>query len=255
MKTLSIITINRNNADGLDSTLLSIAGQTWRDFELIVIDGASTDQSSTVMEKHRALISRSLSEPDQGIYDAQNKGIGFATGDFLLFLNSGDRLQSLETLAQVMPLLSGDICYGDMVLQKNGVEVPCKAPHHLTLDHMINSTLWHPSTFIRRTLFLHHGLYNTSFKLAGDYEFFVRCFLKPGITFRHLSQTIAIFDGSGRSNDPDNAALLKKERDLSWSLNLSDQVSGALKMYNWFARSRYLNIIMFLEKIRGGKKA
>ena len=98
---LSIITINLNHAAGLDQTLRSVLEQGYRDFELIVIDGASTDGSAEVIRRHSARINHLVSEPDSGIYNAMNKGLRLATGEFVHFLNSRDRLLSPDVLAAI----------------------------------------------------------------------------------------------------------------------------------------------------------
>src|SRR6476661_6946695 len=102
---LSVITINLNNRQGLSDTIKSVSGQTFRDFEFIVVDGDSTDGSKEVIKLNEKIITSSLSEKDSGIYDAMNKGIRRASGDYLLFLNSGDTLVSDDTLKNVVPCL------------------------------------------------------------------------------------------------------------------------------------------------------
>src|SRR5690349_12935935 len=102
---LSIITVNLNNRAGLEKTILSVKRQTNRDFEYIVVDGASTDGSAELIKLHGDVISKSLSEKDAGIYDAMNKGIQMASGDYLQFLNSGDTLFQPATISEVLPKL------------------------------------------------------------------------------------------------------------------------------------------------------
>src|SRR4051812_9372166 len=114
-KKLSIITVNLNNAEGLETTIKSVTGQKNRDFEFIIIDGASTDNSLKVLADYDKQIDLWISEKDKGIYEAMNKGISKSNGAYLLFLNSGDYLYSEDTIGHVMEYLTGeaDIVYGN----------------------------------------------------------------------------------------------------------------------------------------------
>ncbi|MBT8324244.1 MAG: glycosyltransferase, partial [Winogradskyella sp.] len=95
---LSIITVNFNNAEGLKKTVDSVTAQTWKDFEYIIIDGSSTDGSTEVIKANKNIIDRWVSEPDEGVYQAMNKGISMANGEYLLFLNSGDHFYKDDVL-------------------------------------------------------------------------------------------------------------------------------------------------------------
>ena len=118
---LSIVTINRNNAFGLERTLQSIVNQTYKEFEYIIVDGASTDDSVTVIKKYVSEIAhlKWVSEPDKGIYNAMNKGIRMATGDYIQILNSADCLAAPEVTERMLTKLekagNPSIFYGNMV--------------------------------------------------------------------------------------------------------------------------------------------
>jgi glycosyltransferase involved in cell wall biosynthesis len=249
---LSIITINLNNANGLKKTIESVISQGFNDFEFIVIDGNSSDESKEVITSFKDKITFSVSEGDKGIYDAQNKGIAKANGKYLLFLNSGDVFYNLTTLNSLAPLLKEkSFYYGDLVLERNGMQEEHKAPANVDMDFMLNSTFWHPCVFIRSDLFQKFGQYNTEFKIAGDYEFFIRCLLKPEVSSEHINQFISIFDGNGVSNDPASADLLTSEREKAWKINVSETVFESLKKQNAFDRSKYSKIINTIQKLRG----
>lgn len=230
MSKISVITINYNNAEGLKKTIASVLMQTFQDFEFIVIDGKSTDQSVDVIKQNQR-INYWESEKDNGIYHAQNKGAKKATGEYCLFLNSGDYLADATTLEKVAKELTKDIIYGDLLIEdakgnrKNGV-----SSDRLDNYHFMISTLWHPCTFIKRSLFEQYGYYNESFKITGDYEFFIRTILKNGASYRHIPLPITIFDTSGVSNNPDNKKLEHEERRRSWLLNYS---SVRLKLFEF----------------------
>jgi glycosyltransferase involved in cell wall biosynthesis len=252
MPLISVITINYNNAAGLQKTIESVVHQTFQNFEFVVIDGNSTDDSVEVIKKY-SRINYWSSEKDHGIYDAQNKGILNAKGDYLLFLNSGDSLANRIVLEKVSHFLGShkSFYYGDLILEKNGVQEKHLAPREVDIDFMLNSTFWHPCVFIKSDLFRDYGLYNTEFKIAGDYEFFIRCLLKPGISTEHIPEFISLFDGNGISNQQGQAELQLQEREKAWELNASPIVYESLKKQNAFSRSKYASVINSLQKLRG----
>lgn len=249
---LSIITINLNNAKGLQKTIESVISQSYKDLEFIVVDGNSSDDSKAVITSFKDKITFSISEADKGIYDAQNKGIAKASGKYLLFLNSGDVLFNADTLSSIAPLLKEkSFYYGNLILEKSGVREEHIAPLSVDMDFMLNSTFWHPCVFIKSELFKNFGGYNTEFKIAGDYEFFIRCLLKPNILTEHINQFISVFDGNGISNDPKSGNLLNTEREKAWKINVSDTVFENLRKQNAFDRSKYSKIINTIQKLRG----
>ena len=119
MAKISIITINYNDKVGLKKTIESVINQTWRDFEFIVIDGGSTDGGKEILEQNSDKIDYWVSESDNGIFNAMNKGIKVATGDYLLFLNSGDWFYSSNVISDVEKIIDGsvDIYYGNAVFK------------------------------------------------------------------------------------------------------------------------------------------
>lgn len=252
MSLISIITINYNNVEGLQKTINSVVSQGFQDFEFIVIDGGSTDGSVDVVKKYNR-INEWLSEKDNGIYDAQNKGVLKSKGEYLLFLNSGDILVDNQVLQKVSTCLSSgkSFYYGNLILDKNNTKEKHLAPKEIDVDFMLNSTFWHPCVFIKSNLFKQFGLYNTSFKIVGDYEFFIRCLLKPNITTEYVNEFITEFDGNGISNDASQNEIQVNEREMAWKLNVSELVYESLKKQNAFSRSKYASFINSLQRIRG----
>jgi glycosyltransferase involved in cell wall biosynthesis len=252
MSLISIITINYNNAEGLRKTINSVVSQSFQDFEFIVIDGNSTDKSVDVIKQFNR-INEWLSEKDNGIYDAQNKGVLKSKGEYLLFLNSGDILADNQVLQKVSTYLSGgkSFYYGNLILDKNNIKEKHLAPREIDVDFILNSTFWHPCVLIKSDLFKQYGLYNTTFKIVGDYEFFIRCLLKPNITTEYINEFITEFDGNGISNDANQNELQVKEREQAWKLNVSELVYESLKKQNAFSRSKYASFINSLQRIRG----
>ncbi len=252
MPLASIITINYNNAHGLKKTIDSVISQSFQDFEFIVIDGNSSDKSIDVIKQYPR-INAWVSEKDYGIYDAQNKGILKAKGQYLLFLNSGDILVNNQILQKVSSVLLGgkSFYYGNLILEKNSFKENHFAPKEIDIDFMLNSTFWHPCVFIKSDLFKSFGLYNTTFKIVGDYEFFIRCLLKPHVTTEYINEFITEFDGNGISNDVSQNELQIMERDKAWKLNVSELVYDSLKKQNAFSRSKFASVINSIQKIRG----
>ncbi len=213
---LTIITVNLNNVKGLEKTVKSVINQTSCDFEFIIIDGASTDGSRDVIELYREKITYSISETDNGIYHAMNKGIAAAKGEYLLFLNSGDWLASDTVLEQAFSqsftedIVSGDIFFYDTVKEEVRWHVP--SPEKLTAKTLFLGTLPHQATFMKRSLFETYGLYNESLKIASDWLFFLEVLLEHGCSYRHLPVTVSYFAMDGISCSPETAGLPRREQ-------------------------------------------
>lgn len=209
---LSIITVNLNNAAGLEKTAESIVSQTFNDFEWIVIDGGSTDGSVDVIRKYADRITYWVSEKDSGIYNAMNKGVKVAKGEYLQFLNSGDWLADDKVLEDVFIDESKDaILYGDANCVK-GSEI-VKINYHedqISLCYFFESSFCHQASFIPRPLLLNYP-YNENLKLASDWEFFLKMMLDC-YPFKHIHRIVCNFDYEGISSITENKDLIIKER-------------------------------------------
>lgn len=201
MPKLSIITINFNNVIGLEKTIVSVLNQAYSNFEYIIIDGDSIDGSKAVILKYQDQLTYWRSEPDKGIYNAMNKGINVATGDYLLFMNSGDVLVDDQNILKICSeKLKEDIVAFDCFLEKDNA-ITGRRTHieNPTLFYVYKKGFKHQSTFIKRSLFQKIGLYNESYTIAGDYEFWIRCFLESTTTSKSYSVSIAVFQLNGIS--------------------------------------------------------
>lgn len=213
---LTVITVNLNNAEGLRKTLESITSQTSDDYRQIIIDGASTDKSIEILQKFSHYNISLISEPDSGIYEAMNKGILKATGDYLLFLNSGDTFFSNDIVAR---FIAGnhqeEIVSGDIVIKKNNnsEDFHIKAsPVVISPEFLFNEYLPHSGTFIKRTLFDRAGLYNENNKIVSDWEFFLKALLIHNASYLHIPYCVSVFNTDGVSCKPENAKLIEKEK-------------------------------------------
>lgn len=195
---LTIITINYNNCRGLKKTIESILCQTWRDFEWIVIDGGSTDGSKELIEQYQDHFTYWCSEPDKGIYNAMNKGIIKAKGDYLNFMNSGDSFHSSDVLEKVFSInIKSDILYGDANRIDKEKENIHLYPRKLSIHYLLTDGFCHQATFIKTSL-LKNGGYREDYKIIADWYHFIKWF-RQGKSFSHTGFVIADYDMSGLS--------------------------------------------------------
>lgn len=198
---ITVITINLNNKDGLKKTLKSISYQTYINFEYIVVDGNSNDGSLKVIEHNNSTIDKCIVEKDSGIYDAMNKGISASTGDYLLFINSGDWLVSHNTLEQLSKyaLDNTDIIYGDIILHDAETQSTktTNYPEELSFQYFRYRTLPHQATLIKRELFNEIGLYDTNMKIISDWAFFCLAICKYQKKYKKIPLLVCNFPTDG----------------------------------------------------------
>lgn len=226
---LSIVTINYNNAEGLRKTLASVVSQTYKSIEHIIIDGASTDDSVNVIESYVRDVSCMkcdvlwVSEKDKGIYNAMNKGIRKASGDYVQILNSGDILAEGDVVERMVMELERNeypsILYGNMLKSydmKTIINRDTCGSGMYTPDsfmYFYKGTMNHDCAYIRRDLFEKYGLYNEQMKICSDWEWYVRAIVLGGEKPVYTNIDVTIFDMNGVSESRGrNAELIKKER-------------------------------------------
>lgn len=195
--TLTIITINFNNKNGLGKTIVSIVSQRQVDFEWIVIDGGSTDGSKELIEDYSSNIAYWVSEPDTGVYNAMNKGIKASSGDYLIFMNSGDCFADEHVLKRTIKELDSDIVCGHVLtsrLKKKG-----EPPLSFTPWSLLRRNIPHQAEFIRRSLFSDIGLYAEDLRILSDLEFNLKSSL-AGCSYKVIPYLIAVVEEGGISN-------------------------------------------------------
>ncbi len=197
MKTLSIITINRNNVTGLRRTIDSVLMQTCKEYEYIVVDGASTDGSADLKSQYPK-IDHFISEPDSGIYNAMNKGIALSSGRYCIFMNSGDAFIDENVLSDFVPKLDGSY---PLVF---GVTVNPEGKEHRAIPHVKLRNFWgisfpHQAAFIARGLFEKYGKYREDYRCASDIFFFYEMIFREKLPYLTADRKVCLYEGGGLS--------------------------------------------------------
>lgn len=214
--TISIITVTYNNVEGLTKTLNSISNQINNNYESIVIDGFSNDGSYDVIKSYEQKIKniKWISEKDNGIYDAMNKGIKMASGDYCLFLNAGDVFydDSVIDIFLKHEITSDIIACNSLYLKsKFHEEKIITSPSVIKASDLILNFLPHQATFIKRKLFFDYHLYDTSYKIISDWLFFIECILVHNVSYRHIDLIVSSCETEGISSNPQNNKLMEDE--------------------------------------------
>lgn len=222
---ISIITVCYNSASTIEKTIESVAKQTYKNIEYIVVDGHSKDNTIAVIKTHETVISKWVSEPDKGLYDAMNKGVEMATGDLIGILNSDDTFYNNTVLEEVIQFHTNnrlDASVGNIVQQKENGKIVRKYssqnwhPEKLKIGFMPP----HPSIFFKKELFNQFGDYSLGFKICADYELITRFFLKNNITWKYLGiTTTAMLVGGLSSSGYKSYKLISREIKKALELN------------------------------------
>ncbi|RDV14872.1 glycosyltransferase [Pontibacter diazotrophicus] len=254
---VSVITINYNNELGLKKTFDSVFSQSLEDFEYIVIDGGSTDGSAEIITHYSSKFTYWCSEPDRGIYNALNKGISKANGEYLLFLNSGDCFFDVNTIYNCLSIFkknpSADIYYGDIsvVNSKGKEDFLKKFPNKLDLDYFQSNTINHQASLIRADLFKEFGLYPERYKLASDYWLFLKSLLNNKV-YMHLDFPMVTYDNSGLSAT--NYQGYKEEKEIIWESLVPECVLDLMKENKKYKQLHKQKIIKAAIKLNSNLK-
>jgi glycosyltransferase involved in cell wall biosynthesis len=190
---ISIITVELNVKDTIESTLLSIKKQSFSDYEFIVLDGCSTDGTLDILIKHQKSLDCWISEPDEGIYDAMNKGIKMAKGDWIIFMNAGDVFFDKNTLEKIVKYLDGDVVYGDHATYNHDPDkYECASVKNRSYKR--NIPFCHQSVFFRREL-LQKFPFDLKYRIASDYDQYLRI-KNSGAKIKYIPKTVSkVLDG------------------------------------------------------------
>lgn len=224
---ISVVTVCYNAVDCIEQTMLSVLDQTYHDIEYIIIDGGSTDGTVDIIKKYADRLAYWISEPDKGIYDAMNKGIAVATGDYINFMNAGDTFRdqsSIDTYVDVIKPES-EIIYGDVIIKYHS-RFQYRKP--LWLDHLSECLPFCHQSVIVKTGLLRDRQFDTSYRILGDYDFFYSCY-KRGLCFQYIPEALSVYDSTeGVSKDCLSEIMAEKFRiwgiEHNWLLKLPWQV-------------------------------
>lgn len=198
----SVIIPSYQSGKTIGASVDSILNQHFTDFELLIIDGDSADETRTVIERYSDKRIRFISEKDKGVYDAMNKGIRISSGQYLYFLGADDQLIDNDVLQSVYNFLKespADIVYGNAQLASNGV---LDAGIEMDLEKLLfQQNINHQSVFYARSCFDKIGCYNLKYPVLADWDLNIRCFMHPDFTIKYMARTIALYnDISGMSS-------------------------------------------------------
>ena len=203
---VSVITVCRNAAGTLEACLVSVANQSYAAIEHIIIDGASTDGTGAILERHRAGLAAIVSEPDRGLYDAMNKGVARARGEFIIFINADDLLAGPDAVRDAMREIArqpdGDVYYGTLEVRTGAAKhryVP--PPPADAIEEMVLGCLPHQATLARRAVFERTGPFDLRWRRHADYDWWLKVLADPAIRLRRIGTVVASFALGGASSD------------------------------------------------------
>jgi glycosyltransferase involved in cell wall biosynthesis len=244
---LSVITIVYNNVKDIERTMLSVLGQSYPNIEYIVIDGASTDGTLNVINSYRSRIAKLISEPDQGIYDAMNKGLNQATGDYVLFMNSGDEIYDQDTVAQVFPTAANaDIYYGETEMYNESWESLGRRRHAAPATFNWKSFKYgmnvsHQAIYVKRSL---AEPYDLRYKYSADIDWIIKI-AKKSTKIVNCQRYVAKYLVGGISKKKHLESLKERFRIFSKYYGLVPNVLNhlviALNLTKYFAKHRRTN--------------
>ena len=235
---VSVVTICFNAEDSIERTIVSVLNQTYPGIEYIIIDGASTDGTMRIVNTYRDSISKIVSEPDKGIYDAMNKGIKLATGDWINFMNAGDIFSNNNVVANFFAKISPSttIAYGDTNFLLSSSVVVWKA---YPLSYMKNMMCFgHQSTFVRLSYHKKH-LFDTSFRSSADYKFVYDAYYKELVSFQYIPIIVADFDAVGGVSA--NSYCLRLKEDA--------RIQGIDQALKWKIKYLYSTIVYYIKRM------
>lgn len=235
---LTIITINYNDKIGLEYTINSVRDQDASGYEHIIIDGDSNDGSKEVIAKYQDNFSYWVSERDNGVYNAMNKGLARANGKYVYFLNSRDVFHSSDSLEKLKKIACGDldILYADVILKYAEKTEIKRYPEKLRFGFLYDDTICHQSTIIKKNLFDRVGYFNEDYNIVADWDFLMKAIFLHNASYKKLNFVFSEYDMSGLSSEAQfKASSLEDRRKI-----ISSHFSGFVDDYLELKKNRYL---------------
>ncbi len=230
---ISIITVCLNSDETIEDAIKSILAQSYDDIEYIIVDGGSSDETLSIIKKYENEITRYISEPDKGVYDALNKGLKLATGEVVGFLHADDFYATTETIKNVARVFGHnkvDCLWGDLVyVGKENTEKIIRYWKSGKYKKNLFKRGWmpaHPTFFVKRRVYEKHGYFNTDFRIAADYEIMLRFLHKFNISSYYIPEVLVKMRVGGLSNRSLKNVVRKSIEDYNaWKIN---KLSGGI---------------------------
>lgn len=214
---ISVITVCYNSENTIEHTIKSVIGQTYGNIEYVIIDGKSSDNTLSIIGRYKDKITKVISEKDNGIYDAMNKGVAYSTGDYLFFLNADDKFYDNYVIEKIVSRLSEhatDFIYGNLnVVNKDKNTSFIKKQDKLNKIYLLKNTPCQPTLFSHRRVFERCGIFNTDYKIVSDYEWILKAILEYKVSCQYVDVVINNFNIGGMSTNIKHNELQDKERD------------------------------------------
>ena len=222
---VSIITVSLNSEKTIEKTINSVISQDHKNIEYIIVDGGSKDNTLKIANKYKSNITKIISEKDKGIYDGINKGIQIATGDIISLIHSNDIFVDTNVISKIDNIFKNntdfDIILANLAFKKNLDEERItryySAKNFKPWMLRIGFSPPHSSAFFKSEVFKQVGLYQTNFKIAGDFEYFVRCFLKYKLKFNYLNECL-VYMSTGGTSGKNMLSYLISSKEINQSL-------------------------------------
>ena len=260
---LSVITICYNEKDTIRDTIESVLNQNFTDFEYIIIDGNSQDGTKDIFREYSDSFSKIISEPDNGIFDAMNKGLDHSAGEYVFFLNAGDILVDKNVFENIFSNSnSEDILYGDVIFKySSGIMMRRKSPRILTPQYFFVDSLNHQTTFIKRYLMKEIGHFDTSLKITADYDLILNAIFNKKCSTLYVSLPVTYFNLGGISSKPEFFELQNKERLICLKRYFDKKEINKMEKWRLFddfiykkiRYSKYLLLSIFSKRFLYGK--
>lgn len=222
-KKVTIITVCYNSENVIRETINSVIRQNYNNIEYILVDGKSDDSTVDIIKEASSKIDyiKYISEKDDGIYDAMNKGLKLAEGDYIIFLNAGDKFCNNDVIKNISENFNEniDIVYGNIIKEKEGKYEKIKYSSKYHYKFIIGRTVCHQAMFINKNAIERYGNYDLNFKLASDYDFILRVLVQKG-SFKYIDLDVVIYDLNGISAKAENRSILYNEYKQSIRKNL-----------------------------------
>ena len=250
---LSIITVVYNRVNTIEQLISSVLNQTYENIEFIIVDGASTDGTVDIIKKYEGKISKWISEPDTGIYNAMNKGIDMATGDYVEIIGSDDALIGEDVISNIIPyfeskpdILSANeyILYPDVNRQQAYLNNDARDPKNYK-----GGMVGHAAMFVKRSL-LRKYKFDESYRIAADYKFFLQCYYDNDVKIKYIDDFIAFFETDAGGASANVLAAQQEDERIYTELNLPFDDEKRIKSN----RSNILSIIVFIAEFFHIKK-